>query len=143
MGFEFARASALRSITDVLAVRKLLPGRDVGVTVDSWQLHWGPSTLDDLAAAPASMIRCVQIDDAPAERPDDLLRATYEGRLVPGRGAVDLVGLVGVLDAIGYGGPLTVETINADLIEAHDPVALARILGDATRGVVQRARATA
>jgi sugar phosphate isomerase/epimerase len=140
VGFEFARASALRSLADVLAVRALLPDHDVGITVDAWQLHWGPSTLTDLDATPAGAIRCVQVDDAPATRPTDLLRATYEGRLVPGEGAADLVGLVQSLDRIGYRGPLTVEAINAELIATHDPVALARILGDATRAVVARAR---
>ena len=140
VGFEFARASALRSLDDALAVRALLPHHDVGITVDTWQLHWGPSTVADLASAPGDAIRCVQVDDAPATRPDDLLRATYEGRLVPGEGAADLVGAVRALDAIGSAGPLTVEAINADLVARTDPVALARRLGDATRGVVARAR---
>ena len=80
---------------------------------------------------PATAIRCVQVDDAPAERPDDLLRATYEGRLVPGDGAADLVGAVRALDRIGYAGPLTVEVINAEAIARVDPVTLARRLGDA------------
>jgi sugar phosphate isomerase/epimerase len=121
-------------------VRALLPNHDVGVTVDTWQLHWGPSTVAELAAAPGEAIRCVQVDDAPAERPEDLLRATYEGRLVPGDGAADLVGAVRALDRIGYRGPLTVEVINADLIARGDPIALGRRLGDATRAVVGRAR---
>ena len=73
VGFEFARASALRTLTDALAVRDRLPDRDVGITVDSWQLHWGPATLDSLADAPSAAIRCVQIDDAPPQRPPDLL----------------------------------------------------------------------
>jgi sugar phosphate isomerase/epimerase len=140
VGVEFARASALRSLGDALAVRALLPDHDVGVTVDTWQLHWGPSTGAELAAAPGEAIRCVQVDDAPAARPEDLLRATYEGRLVPGDGAADLVGAVRALDRIGYPGPLTVEVINADLIARGDPIALGRRLGDATRAVVGRAR---
>jgi sugar phosphate isomerase/epimerase len=140
VGFEFARASALRSLADALAVRSLLPHHDVGVTVDTWQLHWGPSTVSELAEAPGEAVRCVQVDDAPATRPDDLLRATYEGRLVPGEGAADLDGVVCALDGIGYRGPLTVEAINAELIAAYDPVTLACRLGDATRGVVARAR---
>ena len=83
----------------------------------------------------------MQIDDAPAERPDDFGRATYEGRLVPGDGAADLTGLIGTLDAIGYDGPITVEAINADLIAATDPVDLAILLGNATRAVVAASRA--
>lgn len=143
VGIEFARGSLVRTLDDVMAVRELLPHRDVGVTVDAWQLHWGPSNLADLARVPGGAVRTVQLDDAPAERPDDFQRATYEGRLIPGDGAADLVGLVRTLDAIGYEGPLTVEAINADLIAAHDPVDLAAKLATATRAVVTQARARA
>jgi sugar phosphate isomerase/epimerase len=142
IGIEFARGSLVRTVDDYLAVRALLPSRDVGVTVDAWQVHWGPSTLDDLTRVPGAAVFCVQIDDAPAERPDDFGRATYEGRLVPGDGAADLTGLVGTLDAIGYDGPITVEAINADLIAATDPVDLAVLLGNATRKVVAAGRAS-
>jgi sugar phosphate isomerase/epimerase len=142
VGIEFARGSLVRSLSDLVSVRALLPHRDIGVTVDAWQLHWGPSTLDELAAVPGSAIMSVQLDDAPAERPEDFGRATYSGRLVPGEGSADLAGLVRTLDAIGYAGPLTVEAINADLIAAVDPVDLAVRLGDATRAVVATARRT-
>ena len=76
----------------------------------------------------------------PRSVPQISCRATYDGRLVPGEGAADLVGLVRTLDRIGYAGPFTVEAINAELIARYDPVTLARILGDATRAVIARAR---
>jgi sugar phosphate isomerase/epimerase len=141
VGIEFARGSLVRTISDWVAVCGLLPDRDVGITVDAWQVHWGPSTLADLAAVPGGAVHSVQLDDAPAVRPDDFGRATYSGRLVPGEGAADLGGLIGTLDAIGYDGPLTVEAINEDLIANNDPVDLAVRLGDATRAVVAAARA--
>ena len=141
VGIEFARGSLVSTVDDYLAVRALLPSREVGVTVDAWQIHWGPSTLDDLARVRGAAVFCVQIDDAPAERPDDFARATYEGRLVPGAGAADLTGLIRTLDAIGYDGPITVEAINADLIATTDAVELAVLLGNATRQVVAAARA--
>jgi sugar phosphate isomerase/epimerase len=141
VGIEFARGSLVRTLDDLLAVRSALPNHDVGITVDAWQLHWGPSSIADLAGVPGAAVFSVQLDDAPAERPDDFTRATYEGRLVPGRGAADLVGLLRVLDAIGYAGPITVEAINAELIAAHDPVELAVQLGAATRAVIARSRA--
>ena len=125
VGIEFARGSLVRTLADLVAVRALLPPRDVGITVDAWQIHWGPSTLADLAGIPGAAVFSVQLDDAPAVRPDDFGRATYSGRLVPGEGAADLAGLIGTLDAIGYDGPITVEAINEDLIAATDPVDLA------------------
>jgi sugar phosphate isomerase/epimerase len=141
VGIEFARGSLVRTLADLAAVRALLPHRDLGITVDAWQIHWGPSTLDDLSEVPGPAVYSVQLDDAPAERPDDFGHATYEGRLVPGEGVADLVGLLRTLDAIGYDGPVTVEAINADLIAATDPVDLALRLGDATRAVIAAARA--
>ena len=140
VSIEFARGSLVRTLDDVMGVRALLPHRDVGITVDAWQLHWGPSSVADLARVPGAALHTVQLDDAPAERPEDFQRATYEGRLVPGEGAADLVGLVRTLDAVGYAGPFTVEAINADLIAAHDPVDLAARLAAATRAVIARAR---
>ena len=92
VGIEFARGSLVRTLGDLLAVRALLPSREVGVTVDAWQIHWGPSTLADLATVPGAAVLSVQLDDAPAVRPDDFGRATYSGRLVPGEGAADLAG---------------------------------------------------
>ncbi len=140
VGIEFARGSLVRTLGDLLAVRALLPSRDIGVTVDAWQIHWGPSTLADLSAVPGAAVFSVQLDDAPEERPEDFGRATYSGRLVPGEGAADLTGLIGTLDSIGYDGPITVEAINEDLIAATDPVDLAIRLGDATRAVVAKSR---
>jgi sugar phosphate isomerase/epimerase len=140
IGIEFARGSLVRTLADLLELRALLPHRRIGITVDAWQLHWGPSTIAELTEVPGSAVFSVQLDDAPAQRPDDFSRATYEGRLVPGEGAADLVGLLRTLDAIGYSRPLTVEAINADLIAAHNPVELARLLADATRSVIERSR---
>ncbi len=122
----------------MLLLRDRLTNCDVGITVHSWQLHWGPATLDRWPAHLA--LRSAASRSAmPPRRPDDLLRATDE-RLVPGDGVADLAGLVRTLDRIGYSGPITVEAINAELIARHDPVALARILGDAARAVIARAR---
>jgi sugar phosphate isomerase/epimerase len=138
---EFARGSLVRTLADARGLLDALPHRDLGITVDAWQLHWGPSTIGDLGAVRGSEVASVQLDDAPADRPDDFGRATYEGRLVPGTGAADLVGLLRTLDTIGYAGPLTVEAINADLIASHEPVELAQLLADATRAVRAAARA--
>jgi sugar phosphate isomerase/epimerase len=140
VGIEFARGSLVRTLTDLVAVRARLPHRDVGITVDAWQIHWGPSTLAELSTVPGAAVLCVQLDDAPAERPDDFGRATYSGRLVPGEGSADLVGLLRTLDRIGYDGPVTVEAINEQLVATHDPAELAVRLGDATRAVIARSR---
>jgi len=48
---EFARGSLVRTLADARALLDALAHRDLGITVDAWQLHWGPSTLGELGAA--------------------------------------------------------------------------------------------
>src|SRR5690606_18786501 len=109
---DLARASGLRVLLEpapMTAVRDLgaclaaviAAGADVGLVVDSW--HWWRSggTFDDLRAA-ASRVRHVQLSDAPAD-PDarGLMRETYSRRLLPGRGDIPLVELLGALRDAG------------------------------------------
>ena len=122
VGFEFARASALRSLADALAVRALLPHHDVGVTVDTWQLHWGPSTIADLAAAPgdgdplrAGRRRAGGAARRPAPRH---LRGAARARR---RGRRPRRAWSGRSTPSGTAGPLTVEVINAELIARARP----------------------
>ena len=66
---EFARGSLVRTLADARALLDALPHRDLGITVDAWQLHWGPSTVDELGAARGSEVYSVQLDDAPRSGP--------------------------------------------------------------------------
>ena len=66
VGIEFARGSLVRTIADLVAVRALLPHRDVGITVDAWQIHWGPSTLAELGAVPGAAVFSVQTRRRPS-----------------------------------------------------------------------------
>ncbi|SFR90541.1 sugar phosphate isomerase/epimerase family protein [Sphingomonas jatrophae] len=84
-----------------------------GLTVDTWHLFRGGSTLADLAAIPPGRIHTVQINDAPATPADDLLRETMNARLLPGEGDFDLLGFVRTLDAIGSTAPIGVEVFRA------------------------------
>ena len=107
--------------------------------LDAWQLRFGPTTLDDVAATPGPLLGGVQLCDAPAERPADVPWATRHARLVPGDGAVDLVGLVRALRAAGSPSPLAVEVFHDDLLAALGPERMAVRLGDAVRAIVAAA----
>ena len=60
-------------------------------------------------------------------------------RLPPGRGVIDLVGLVRTLREAGSVAPLTVEVFNDELWASHLPDVLAQLLGDAARALMVEA----
>lgn len=91
-------------------------GRPNGaVLLDTWNHHWAGGTVDDLVAVGAP-VAGVQMSDAPATRPADLLDATMRGRLAPGDGVIELGAELRALYAGGYRGPLTSETLNEPLL---------------------------
>jgi len=136
---EFSRRRLVPDLAAACAVTHDSGRANAGVTLDTWHHHWGGAGAGEVFAAPSGAIRSVQVNDAPAEEPADLVWATRYHRLVPGAGAIDLPGIVGALRAIGCDAPLTVEVFNDDLIAAHGAVGAARVLGDATRAVVAAA----
>ena len=110
-----------------------------GLLVDSWHVFRSGSTFEELRAIPGDRVLCIQLDDAPATPEPDLAYETEHRRLLPGRGAIDLVGMIRTLDAIGCRAPLGVEVLSDELLAR--PVAEAAMASaDATRSVVAAAR---
>lgn len=73
---------------------------NVGVLVDALHLARSGSRPADLAGLPPSLIRSVQLCDAPAERPAEVAALIAEargGRLPPGLGALPLADLIKVI----------------------------------------------
>lgn len=73
---------------------------NVGVLIDALHLARSGSRPADLAGLPASLIRSVQLCDAPAARPADVAALIAEargGRLPPGLGALPLGDLIKVI----------------------------------------------
>ena len=110
-----------------------------GLTIDSWHLFRSRSTLDELARIPGAHIGTVQINDAPAEASGPLFEETMRRRLLPGDGALDIVGLVRTLDRIGSTAPIGVEVFtNAQQTKPVAEVALA--WAHTARGILTQAR---
>jgi sugar phosphate isomerase/epimerase len=109
--------------------------------VDSWHCFRGATTDADLRAIPGERVLGVQINDAPAEPMDDLVIETLHHRLVPGEGAIDLVGLLAWLHACGSPAPICVEVFSDALVEQNTPREIAIRLGDAIRRLLEQARA--
>jgi len=109
-----------------------------GLMVDSWHCFRGPTTFEDLRAIPGERVLGLQVNDAPVEAMPDPVLETLHHRLVPGEGAIDLVGWLGTLRAAGCRAPLTVEVFSDRLLAENTPVEAAVRLGDAIRAVRAR-----
>jgi sugar phosphate isomerase/epimerase len=94
--------------------------------------------LEELADLPGHLVGSVQLSDAPRQPQESLLEETLHARLLPGEGAIDLVGLIRTLDAIGAVAPIGIEVLSDRLsslptqtVAEQAIVALRKILADA------------
>ncbi|HQS00018.1 MULTISPECIES: TIM barrel protein [unclassified Polaromonas] len=110
-----------------------------GVIVDAIHLDRSGGSAADLAAIPPAHWAYFQICDAPAQRPStetELLFQARQARLPPGRGGLDLVGM---LRAIPADSVVSIETPLHGLPGLLPPVARARMLRKATLEIMEQA----
>src|SRR5262245_31105226 len=112
-----------------------------GLLVDTWHLARTRNGTALLGTLPGAMIGTVQVSASPpVEAPEaDYLAAALGRRLIPGDGALDLVGFVRLLDAADSGAPIGVE-VCSEVLAAAPPEAVARRVGRAVRAVLAAAR---
>jgi sugar phosphate isomerase/epimerase len=128
-------------IANLRAARAIVEaaGRANGrLVIDAWHLHRSGCELAELAGLPGHLVGSVQLSDAPAQPQESLLDETLHARLLPGEGAIDLVGLIRTLDAIGAVAPIGVEVLSdrlselpAQTVAQEAIVAVRRVLADA------------
>ncbi len=106
---------------------------NVGITLDTFHFHCGPSKLADINAIDPSKLFFVQVSDISAV-PKEL--ATDSDRIFPGDGDIDLVAIFKELKKIGYQGYLSLELLNPVISQSKPSQvvelgigALTRILG--------------
>ncbi len=81
--------------------------------VDAWHWYTSGGSVMDLASIPVEQIVHVHINDAP-----DIPREEQNDgvRLLPGdSGVIDIKGFLQTLKALGYEGPIAVETFSEEL----------------------------
>ncbi len=107
---------------------------NVGLLVDCWHWYASGGTLMDLASIPIEQIVHVHINDAPAGVAlPDLVDNVRE---LPGAtGEIDVRGFLSTLRALGYDGPVAVETFSAQL-KAMSPDDAAAAAAKATLGAM-------
>jgi sugar phosphate isomerase/epimerase len=80
--------------------------REVGVTVDTFNIWWDPELYPQIARA-AGRIHSYQVSDWPIPLPD-----TFMGRAMMGDGVIELNRIRSAVQAAGYGGYIEVEIMN-------------------------------
>ena len=95
---------------------------NIGLLVDCFHWYTSGGTMMDLASIPLEKFVHVHINDAP-DVPASLQKDMV--RLLPGEsGTIDIVGFLGTLSALGYDGPVAVETFSEELKAlSHDEAA--------------------
>lgn len=136
---EFLPFGGIPDLASAWAIVQAAGRSNGGLTIDSWHLFRSGSTLDQLANIPAERIMTVQINDAPQTRGDDLFAETMAGRLLPGDGSFDLIGLIRTLDPMGSTAPIGVEVMSADT-QTQPIDAIAHAWARTARSIITKAR---
>lgn len=139
---EFLPSSAIRSLSETWAIVEAAGRANGGVTIDALHFFRSGSTLEQLAAIPGERIHTVQLSDAPRHLSGDLWTELMTARLLPGEGALDIIGLIRTLDAIGSTAPIGIEVFNTR--QERQPFGeVARDWAGAGRAVLAQARGSA
>ena len=99
---EFMPQSKVRDVSAAMRVLRAAAQPNASIIVDALHVSRSRSTLDDVALIPRGWLKYAQICDGPAEIPtslEELNHAARYGRLLPGDGSIDLVGLFATLPA--------------------------------------------
>jgi sugar phosphate isomerase/epimerase len=90
----------------LVTLLKSIASKNVGLTLDTWDWHFGGGKLDQIRTLGADRIVSVRMAEAPADVSPDTL--TDEQRLIPVMGGpVDNASAIAVLAEIGYKGPVS------------------------------------
>lgn len=135
---EFVPWQSVPSLVHAAAEVERCGHPGAGIALDALHFMRSDSTLADLHKIPQARFRYLQLCDAPPvsgplDR-DALMHEAVKERLLPGEGAVDLIGLLNAFDAPM---PIALEIPQATLAKTHDAEARVRAAVQATRRVLE------
>ena len=151
VGLEYTGFTTIATLADAVAIVQACGRANVGVCVDVWHHTRASGAVELAPVVPASMIRCVQLNDGPLVPVDpDYKPDCLRNRLAPGEGEMDAAGFTQQLAAIGVDLPWTVEVCRDDdeladgrgRIHALRCVAATRAVLDAACGAQDSPRTT-
>ena len=134
--FPWSAISNIGVATDL--VRRSGAG-NAGLMIDVWHFYNGGATLEALDDLPGVGIAAVQLNDGPRVF-DDFLRHARAERKLPGRGELDVVGLVRAVQRTGFTGPYCVE-VNTPEFRALPVDEAAQLAADTATEVLTEALA--
>ena len=94
---EFVRYSAVRTLQDAVALVGASGADNAGILLDTFHFYQAGNQPEDILAYPASLFPYVQLSDALGPRLqniEEVIRQAREDRLNPGKGQIDLTGIV-------------------------------------------------
>jgi sugar phosphate isomerase/epimerase len=139
VSLEFLPWSPIPDLKRAVQIVSMANRANGGVLLDTWHHFRSGHGAEDLLALRGNVVAAIQMNDATAQPWDDLTKETVHNRLLPGEGAIDLVGVIRALDDIGCDAPVGVEVFS-DELNKLSPVQVARRAGDATRAVLEAAK---
>jgi sugar phosphate isomerase/epimerase len=130
---EFFYGSAIKDLATAGEIVRRTGRRNAGV------LHYyrGPSQAQGQLAANIELVRMLQVSDVPAERPADQWQERQGGRLLPGAGDIDLVGLLAAVRDAGADAPVGIEVSSGELRKLA-PTEAAVLAANTTRSILRR-----
>jgi sugar phosphate isomerase/epimerase len=105
-------------MSDVARTREVIrraEQADLKLLVDSWHVHHGPTSWDDLASVTTDELAYLQFDDHPPLAGADLLAETVARRALPGDGEFALERFAKLFREKGYAAPVSVEILNREM----------------------------
>lgn len=113
IAIEFQAQSALgNNVQTAAALVNQVASAFLGLCLDAFHWHVGPSTTEDLAYLTPQNLFHVQVCDL-ADTPRELARDAH--RILPGEGDIPLAPLLAHLRKIGYAGCVSIELMNPQL----------------------------
>ena len=128
---EFMPLGPIADATTAARVVEAAAIADAGFMIDAFHVLRGPTDDAQLLALSPERIFGVQLCDGGAQPADDLLWEALHGRLLPGEGAADVVGMIRLLDAVGSRAPFAVEVLNDELAQLPPAQSAATIAASA------------
>jgi sugar phosphate isomerase/epimerase len=102
VGIEFLPFTDIVSVNDARAIAEAADRANGGICVDIWHHERGVDDLAAIAALPAELIQCVQMNDGPKVPDDpDYYTDCLSNRVPTGDGEFDVAGFIAALRAAG------------------------------------------
>jgi sugar phosphate isomerase/epimerase len=132
----FPDMSTINNYADAINLMKTAPHPNAAIMIDAIHFDRAGSRISEIFPAHHAYMSYLQLCDAPAERPSlaEMQRQARADRLPPGRGKLDLVGL---LKAVPPNLPVSVETPVA-ATENWPALDRAKLVYDATQELLAR-----